>query len=108
MQYPTWKENGRIKLMIIVGTRPEIIRLSAVIKKCRKYFDTILAHTGQNYDYNLNGIFFKDLGLDDPELYLKVSKAISADIRENVLQYLMVRRTRNSINKYYQKDKSQR
>ena len=70
MQYPTWKENGRIKLMIIVGTRPEIIRLAAVIKKCRKYFDTILVHTGQNYDYNLNGVFFKDLGLADPELYL--------------------------------------
>ncbi len=65
-----WKENGKLKLMIIVGTRPEIIRLSAVIKKCRKYFDTILVHTGQNYDYNLNGVFFKDLGLADPELYL--------------------------------------
>ena len=65
-----WKENGRLKLLIIVGTRPEIIRLSAVINKCRKYFDTILAHTGQNYDYNLNGIFFRDLGLDDPEVYL--------------------------------------
>ena len=56
----TWKENGRLKLLIIVGTRPEIIRLAAVIKKCRKYFDTILAHTGQNYDYNLNGVFFRD------------------------------------------------
>ena len=65
-----WQDNGRIKLMIIVGTRPEIIRLSAVINKCRLYFDTILAHTGQNYDYNLNGIFFKDLGLSDPEVYL--------------------------------------
>ena len=65
-----WKENGKLKLMIIVGTRPEIIRLAAVIKKCRKYFDTILVHTGQNYDYNLNGVFFKDLGLADPELYL--------------------------------------
>lgn len=65
-----WKENGKIKLLIIVGTRPEIIRLSAVINKCRKYFDTILAHTGQNYDYNLNGVFFKDLGLADPEVYL--------------------------------------
>ena len=70
MNYPTWKENGKIKLMIIVGTRPEIIRLSAVIKKCRKYFDTVLVHTGQNYDYNLNGVFFKDLGLADPDLYL--------------------------------------
>ncbi len=65
-----WKDNGRIKLLIIVGTRPEIIRLSAVINKCRQYFDTILAHTGQNYDYNLNGVFFKDLGLADPEAYL--------------------------------------
>ena len=65
-----WKENGKIKLLIIVGTRPEIIRLSAVINKCRQYFDTILAHTGQNYDYNLNGVFFKDLGLADPEVYM--------------------------------------
>ncbi|MBP5256666.1 MAG: UDP-N-acetylglucosamine 2-epimerase (non-hydrolyzing) [Clostridia bacterium] len=70
MEYPNWKENGRIKLMIIVGTRPEIIRLAAVIEKCRKYFDTVLVHTGQNYDYNLNGVFFRDLGLSDPELYL--------------------------------------
>ena len=70
MEYPSWKENGKIKLVIIVGTRPEIIRLAAVIKKCRKYFDTQLWHTGQNYDYNLNGVFFKDLGLADPELYL--------------------------------------
>ena len=65
-----WKHNGKLKLLIVVGTRPEIIRLAAVIKKCRKYFDTILAHTGQNYDYTLNGVFFKDLGLDDPEVYL--------------------------------------
>ena len=65
-----FKENGKLKLLIIVGTRPEIIRLSAVITKCRKYFDTILAHTGQNYDYNLNGIFFHDLKLDDPEVYM--------------------------------------
>ena len=56
-----WKENGKLKLLIIVGTRPEIIRLAAVINKTRKYFDVILAHTGQNYDYNLNGVFFKDL-----------------------------------------------
>ena len=70
MEYPKWKENGKIKLAIIVGTRPEIIRLAAVIEKCRKYFDTQLWHTGQNYDYTLNGIFFRDLGLDDPELYL--------------------------------------
>ena len=65
-----WKNNGKLKLLIIVGTRPEIIRLAAVIKKCRRYFDTILAHTGQNYDYTLNGIFFRDLGLDDPEVYM--------------------------------------
>lgn len=65
-----WKENGKLKLLIIVGTRPEIIRLAAVINKTRKYFDVILAHTGQNYDYNLNGVFFKDLKLDDPEVYL--------------------------------------
>ena len=63
-------ENGKLKLLIIVGTRPEIIRLAAVINKCRKYFDCILAHTGQNYDYNLNGIFFRDLKLAEPEVYL--------------------------------------
>lgn len=67
-----WKNNGKLKLLIIVGTRPEIIRLSEVIKKCRKYFDTILAHTGQNYDYNLNGVFFKDLELENPDVYLNV------------------------------------
>ena len=76
-----WKENGKIKLMIIVGTRPEIIRLAAVIKKCRKYFDTLLVHTGQNYDYNLNGVFFKDLGLEDPELYLD---AVGNDLGETM------------------------
>ena len=65
-----WQENGKLKLCIIVGTRPEIIRLAAVINKCRKYFDVILAHTGQNYDYNLNGIFFHDLKLKDPEVYM--------------------------------------
>lgn len=65
-----FKDDGRLKLLIIVGTRPEIIRLAAVINKCRKYFDTILAHTGQNYDYNLNGVFFRDLKLDDPEVYM--------------------------------------
>ena len=70
MEYPKWKENEKIKLAIIVGTRPEIIRLAAVINKCRIYFDTQLWHTGQNYDYNLNGIFFRDLGLANPELYL--------------------------------------
>ena len=66
----SFKNDGRLKLLIIVGTRPEIIRLSAVITKCRKYFDTVLAHTGQNYDYNLNGVFFKDLKLDAPEVYM--------------------------------------
>lgn len=76
-----WKENGKLKLLIIVGTRPEIIRLSAVIKKCRMYFDTILAHTGQNYDYNLNGVFFKDLELDDPEVYLN---AVGSDLGETM------------------------
>ncbi|MBP3377406.1 MAG: UDP-N-acetylglucosamine 2-epimerase (non-hydrolyzing) [Clostridia bacterium] len=65
-----FKNNGKLKLLIIVGTRPEIIRLSEVIKKCRKYFDCILAHTGQNYDYSLNGIFFRDLCLDEPEVYM--------------------------------------
>ena len=65
-----FQDNGKIKLLIIVGTRPEIIRLAAVINKCRKYFDVILAHTGQNYDYNLNGVFFHDLKLKDPEVYM--------------------------------------
>ena len=65
-----FKNNGKLKLLIIVGTRPEIIRLAAVINKCREYFDTVLAHTGQNYDYNLNGVFFKDLKLGDPEVYM--------------------------------------
>lgn len=65
-----FKNNGKLKLLIIVGTRPEIIRLASVINKCRKYFDVVLAHTGQNYDYNLNGVFFKDLKLADPEVYL--------------------------------------
>lgn len=65
-----FKNNGKLKLIIVVGTRPEIIRLAAVINKCRQYFDVILAHTGQNYDYNLNGIFFKDLKLAEPEVYM--------------------------------------
>ena len=65
-----FKDNGKLKLLIIVGTRPEIIRLAAVITKCRQYFDTLLAHTGQNYDYNLNGVFFHDLELADPDIYL--------------------------------------
>lgn len=76
-----FKNNGKLKLLIIVGTRPEIIRLSAVINKCRKYFDTILAHTGQNYDYNLNGIFFRDLKLDAPEVYMD---AVGEDLGETM------------------------
>ncbi len=75
----SWKNNGKLKLLIIVGTRPEIIRLAAVINKTRTYFDTILAHTGQNYDYNLNGVFFKDLKLEDPDVYLN---AVGADLGE--------------------------
>ncbi|MBE6619155.1 MAG: UDP-N-acetylglucosamine 2-epimerase (non-hydrolyzing) [Ruminococcaceae bacterium] len=77
----SFKNDGRLKLLIIVGTRPEIIRLSAVISKCRKYFDCILAHTGQNYDYNLNGIFFRDLRLEDPEVYMN---AVGDDLGETV------------------------
>ena len=77
----SFKNNGKLKLLIIVGTRPEIIRLAAVINKCRKYFDTILAHTGQNYDYNLNGVFFKDLKLDAPEVYMD---AVGADLGETM------------------------
>ena len=68
----SFQNNGKLKLLIIVGTRPEIIRLAAVINKARRYFDVILAHTGQNYDYNLNGVFFKDLKLKDPEVYMNV------------------------------------
>ena len=66
----SFKGDGRLKLLIIVGTRPEIIRLSEVIRKCRRHFDCLLAHTGQNYDYTLNGIFFRDLSLDDPDVYM--------------------------------------
>ena len=77
----TFKNNGKLKLLIIVGTRPEIIRLAAVINKCRQYFDTILAHTGQNYDYNLNGVFFKDLKLADPEVYMD---AVGKDLGETM------------------------
>ena len=77
----SFANNGKLKLLIIVGTRPEIIRLSAVITKCRKYFDTVLAHTGQNYDYNLNGVFFRDLGLADPEVYLD---AVGKDLGETM------------------------
>ncbi|MBQ7828785.1 MAG: UDP-N-acetylglucosamine 2-epimerase (non-hydrolyzing) [Clostridia bacterium] len=76
-----FQNNGKLKLLIIVGTRPEIIRLSAVITKCRKYFDCILAHTGQNYDYNLNGVFFKDLKLEAPEVYMN---AVGDDLGETV------------------------
>ena len=76
-----FKNNGKLKLLIIVGTRPEIIRLAAVIKKCRKYFDCLLAHTGQNYDYNLNGVFFHDLELDDPNIYME---AVGNDLGETM------------------------
>lgn len=76
-----FKDDGRLKLLIIVGTRPEVIRLSEVIKKCRRHFDCLLAHTGQNYDYTLNGIFFRDLSLDDPDVYLD---AVGADLGETV------------------------
>jgi len=77
----SFKHNGKLKLLIIVGTRPEIIRLAAVITKCRKYFDTVLAHTGQNYDYNLNGVFFRDLQLEDPDVYLD---AVGKDLGETM------------------------
>ena len=76
-----FQNNGKLKLLILVGTRPEIIRLSAVITKCRRYFDVILAHTGQNYDYNLNGVFFRDLKLTAPEVYLNV---VGADLGETM------------------------
>lgn len=81
----SFKNNGKLKLLIIVGTRPEIIRLSAVIKKCRKYFDTVLAHTGQNYDYNLNGIFFRDLELDEPEVYMNVAGGDLGETMGNII-----------------------
>ena len=77
----SFKNNGKLKLLIIVGTRPEIIRLAAVIKKCRKYFDCLLAHTGQNYDYNLNGVFFHDLELEDPNIYME---AVGKDLGETM------------------------
>ena len=76
-----FKNNGKLKLLIIVGTRPEIIRLAAVINKCRDYFDCLLAHTGQNYDYNLNGVFFKDLKLADPDVYME---AVGSDLGETM------------------------
>ena len=81
----SFKNNGKLKLLIIVGTRPEIIRLSAVITKCRKYFDTILAHTGQNYDYNLNGVFFKDLKLEAPEVYMNAVGETLGDTMGNII-----------------------
>lgn len=76
-----WKNNGKLKLLIIVGTRPEIIRLSAVIEKCRSYFDCILAHTGQNYDYNLNGVFFENLKINNPEVYMN---AVGENLGETI------------------------
>ena len=81
MDIKQFKNNGKLKLLIIVGTRPEIIRLAAVINKCRTYFDTLLAHTGQNYDYNLNGVFFKDLKLEDPDIYME---AVGNDLGETM------------------------
>lgn len=80
-----FKDNGKLKLLIIVGTRPEIIRLAAVINKCRDYFDCILAHTGQNYDYNLNGVFFKDLKLKDPDIYLNAVGDTLGDTMGNII-----------------------
>lgn len=80
-----FQDNGKLKLLIIVGTRPEIIRLAAVINKCREYFDCILAHTGQNYDYNLNGVFFKDLKLRDPEVYLNAVGETLGDTMGNII-----------------------
>ena len=77
----SFQNNGKLKLLIIVGTRPEIIRLAAVITKCRQYFDTLLAHTGQNYDYNLNGVFFHDLQLEDPDVYME---AVGKDLGETI------------------------
>lgn len=80
-----FKNDGKLKLMIIVGTRPEIIRLSEVIKKCRVFFDTLLVHTGQNYDYNLNGVFFRDLSLDEPEIYLNAVGAHLGETMGNII-----------------------
>lgn len=81
----SFKNNGKLKLLIIVGTRPEIIRLAAVINKCREYFDCLLAHTGQNYDYNLNGVFFKDLGIKDPDIYLNAVGNTLGDTMGNII-----------------------
>ena len=83
----SFQEDGRLKLLIIVGTRPEVIRLSATIQKCRQYFDCILAHTGQNYDYNLNGIFFRDLKLEEPEIYLDAAGADLGETMGNILRF---------------------
>ncbi len=81
----SFKNNGKLKLLIIMGTRPEIIRLAAVINKCREYFDTILAHTGQNYDYNLNGVFFKDLKLADPDVYMDAVGVNLGETMSNII-----------------------
>lgn len=84
-QTVSFKNNGRLKLLIIVGTRPEIIRLAEVIKKCRVYFDCLLAHTGQNYDYNLNGVFFRDLELDDPDVYMNAAGEHLGETMGNII-----------------------
>ncbi|MBR3128862.1 MAG: UDP-N-acetylglucosamine 2-epimerase (non-hydrolyzing) [Solobacterium sp.] len=96
MENATFKDDGRLKLMIIIGTRPEIIRLSEVIKKCRRYFDTLLVHTGQNYDYTLNGIFFRDLQLDDPDIYLDAVGSHLGETVGNIIakSYEVMARTR--------------
>ena len=91
-----FKDNGRLRLLIIVGTRPEIIRLAAVITKCREYFDCLLAHTGQNYDYSLNGVFFRDLKLGNPDVYMD---AVGDDLGATVgniinASYKLMARTR--------------
>ena len=95
----SFRNDGRLKLLIITGTRPEVIRLAAVIRKCRMYFDCILAHTGQNYDYNLNGIFFRDLKIDSPEVYLDVVGEDLGDTMGNILHssYKLMERIRPGI-----------
>ncbi len=96
MKKAEFQNNGKLKLLIIVGTRPEIIRLAAVIQKCRRYFDTLLAHTGQNYDYNLNGVFFRDLGLDDPDCYLNAAGEDLGETMGNIIaaSYKLMAETR--------------
>ena len=89
-----FKDNGKLKLLIIVGTRPEIIRLAAVINKCRKYFDVVLAHTGQNYDYTLNGIFFENLKIDNPEVYMD---AVGDDLGATVGNIINLSKTENLV-----------